>query len=163
MKKLVIISDTHGNAKGIEKLMPIIAENDYVIHLGDGAGDLRSVWEAYPDKVYVCAGNCDFFSPWQAEGELEIEGVKIFYCHGHKYAVKSGLGILAQEAKKRGCAVALYGHTHIAKITEIDGVTLINPGSMRFSFDEGGSYCYLVVNGDKITPVLVGEGNSRLF
>ena len=39
MKKIIVISDTHGSTKGIEKLMPLIAENDYVIHLGDGVGD----------------------------------------------------------------------------------------------------------------------------
>lgn len=157
MKRLIVVSDTHGNGKGVEKLLPLIAENHYFIHLGDGLSDLRSVLENEPKKVYFCRGNCDFFTTVPEEGELEIEGVKIFYCHGHKYGVKSGLGTLAREAKRHGCNVALYGHTHIAKITEIDGVTLINPGSMRFSVGEGGSYCYLVVNGDKVTPVLVGE------
>ena len=34
MKKLLIISDSHGNRKGVEKLMPLIAENDYVVHFG---------------------------------------------------------------------------------------------------------------------------------
>lgn len=157
MKKIVIISDTHGNAKGIEKLMPIIQENDYVIHLGDGAGDMRAVWDAYPDKVFICAGNCDFFSPWQTEGELEVEGVKIFYCHGHQYDVKRTRLSLARETKSRGCQIALYGHTHVAKISEREGVTLINPGSLRRSVNEGGSYCYLVINKDKFTPVIVGE------
>ena len=157
MKKLIIISDTHGNRKGVEKLLPLIAENDYLIHLGDGVGDLSSVWNEYPDKVYECAGNCDFFSSLPQDGELEIEGCKIYFCHGHKYGVKSGLGHLALEAKKRGCNVALYGHTHLGKITEIDGVTLINPGTLKRSVGEGGSYCYLVINQDKITPVLVGE------
>lgn len=157
MKRLIVISDTHGNHKGVEKLLPLIAENDYLIHLGDGVSDLRAVWNEYPDKVYECAGNCDFFSSLPQDGEIEIERCKIYYCHGHKYGVKSGLGLLAQEAKRRGCNIALYGHTHLAKITELDGVTLINPGTLRRSVGEGGSYCYLVINKDKITPVFVGE------
>lgn len=157
MKKLIVISDTHGNYKGVEKLLPLIAENDYVVHLGDGATDMRAVWSSYPDKVYECAGNCDFFSGIPEEGELEIEQLKIFYCHGHKYRVKSELGLLAREAKRRGADIALYGHTHQALITELDGVTLINPGSLRKSVGEGGSYCYLVINKDKATPVIVGD------
>ena len=157
MKKLVIISDSHGNVKGVEKLFPLFLENDYIFHLGDGANDMRAARSAYPEKVYACAGNCDFFSPLPAEGELEIERVKIFYCHGHKYGVKSNLHALAREAKRRDCEIALYGHTHRAGITEIDGVTLINPGSLRFGAGEGGSYCYLVVYGEKFTPVIVGE------
>ena len=157
MKKVIVISDTHGSVKSVEKLMPLIAENDYVIHLGDGAADLRQVWEEYPDKIYQCRGNCDYASPTPDEGEIEVEYVKIFYCHGDRYGVKGGLTNLAYEAKKRGCDIALYGHTHTALITEIDGVTLINPGSLKRPVGEGGSYCYLVVNKDKATPVIVGE------
>ena len=157
MKKLIILSDTHGNYRGVEKLFSLFSENDYILHLGDGATDMRLARENYPEKIYACAGNCDFFSVLPTEGELEIECVKIFYCHGHKYGVKTDLHALAKEAKRRDCEIALYGHTHRAEITEIDGVTLINPGSLRFSVGEGGSYCYLVVNREKFTPVLVGE------
>lgn len=157
MKKLVILSDTHGNAKGIADLMPLFAENDYVIHLGDGAGDMREVRGLYPEKVYSCGGNCDFFSPLPDDGELEVEGLKIYFCHGHRYGVKSELLSLALEAKKRDCEIALYGHTHIPKITEMEGVTLINPGSLRYSVGKGGSYCYLVIHKGKATPVLVGD------
>ncbi|MBQ7949027.1 MAG: metallophosphoesterase [Clostridia bacterium] len=157
MKKLIVISDSHGNAKGIADLLPLIAENDYVIHLGDGAGDMREVRGLYPEKVYACGGNCDFFSPLPDAGEIELEGVKIFFCHGHKYGVKSDLHTLAQAAKSRDCDIALFGHTHSACIEEIEGVLLINPGSLRYSVGKGGSYCYLVVNKGKATPVIVGE------
>ena len=153
MKTILIISDSHGNIKGVDELLPRIAENDFVIHLGDGAADMRTARSLYPEKVYACAGNCDFYSPLPLDGELEAEQIKIYYCHGHRYSVKSGLDLLAEEAKRRGCEIALYGHTHEAKISVVDGVTLINPGSMRYS----RAYCYLVVNKDKFTPVLVGE------
>ena len=123
MKKLIILSDTHGNLKAIADLLPRIAENDYVIHLGDGAGDMRETRSLYPDKVYVVGGNCDFFTHLPQEGELEIEQRKIFYTHGHKYGVKDGREKLAAEAKRRGCDIALYGQPHIAMIDEIDGVT----------------------------------------
>ena len=112
MKKIIVLSDTHGSRKGIEKLKPLIAENDYVIHLGDGVGDMREIMEEYPDKVYLVSGNCDFFSPIPDEGILEVEYLKILYCHGHKYGVKQHLYTLMQEAKKKGCDIVLYGHTH---------------------------------------------------
>ena len=157
MKKLIVISDTHGSQKGIEKLAPLIAENDYVIHLGDGAGDMREISKLYPDKVYVCAGNCDFFSVLPDEGTMDVEYLKIMYCHGHKYGVKRDLETLAKVAKEKGCDVVLYGHTHRPLISEMDGVTLINPGSLRYPAGEGGSYCYLVVEKSKPTAVIVGE------
>lgn len=157
MKKLIVMSDTHGNRGLAEQMFALVSENDIVIHLGDGATDMRELRALFPEKVYACAGNCDMYSPLPEEWELEVEYVKIFFCHGHRYGVKSDLHALALEAKKRGCQIALYGHTHIAKIVEMEGVTLINPGSMRYAPAKGGSYCYLVINKDKFTPVIVGE------
>lgn len=157
MKRIIVISDTHGNARALDKLRPLIEENDFIIHLGDGANEARKLIADYPTKTYACQGNCDMFSPLETEGELQVEKLSVFYCHGHKYSVKSTLLNLAHEAKKRDCQIALYGHTHTARIDEIDGVTLINPGSLRMPAGEGGSYCYLVIAGDKATPVIVGE------
>ncbi len=158
MKKLIVMSDTHGSRRGIESIRGLLLENDYVIHLGDGAGDLRSVEGLDPDKVYVCAGNCDFFSPYPLEEVLEVERLKILCCHGHAYGVKGDLQSLASAAKARGCDIALYGHTHTPLIRKIDGVTLINPGTLKNGVDKGGSYCYLVIHKDQVTPTLVGEG-----
>lgn len=158
MKKFIVLSDSHGNAEGVSALLPLVAENDYVIHLGDGVGDIRKLRDYYPDKTYFCAGNCDFLSQYPTEGVLETEGVRIFYCHGHQYGVKQDLQSLAVAAKSRDCDIALYGHTHEAKISHLEGVTLINPGSLRYAVGKGGSYCYLVIHKGKITPVIVGEG-----
>ena len=157
MKKLLIISDTHGALRAVDSMIPFLKENDYLIHLGDGAGDLRVLWDLFPDQIYQCAGNCDGISPAPEEDVLELEGVRIFYCHGHQYGVKGGLQALANAAKKHDCQVALYGHTHEQMVTEIDGVTLINPGAFRRPVYDGGPYCYLLVYGDKITYVLRGE------
>ena len=157
MKRIIVISDTHGSMKGVEKLLPLIEENDIVVHLGDGFGEARKLLGSYPDKAYICAGNCDFSVSFPSEGILEVEKLRVLYCHGHQYGVKSGLTQLAFEAKRRGCDIALYGHTHIPNIKEIYGVILINPGSAKYPVDQGGSYCYLVIHEDKATPVLVGE------
>ena len=40
MKTMIVLSDSHGNAKGIEKLNSLFAENNYIVHLGDGEGDM---------------------------------------------------------------------------------------------------------------------------
>ena len=157
MKRLIVVSDSHGNAKAVEKLLPLIQENHYFLHLGDGVSDVSVALNECSKKTYFCAGNCDFYGGVAEEGVLEVENVKIFYCHGHKYGVKSGLAILAKRAKELGCTLALYGHTHQAGVCEIDGVTLVNPGSLRYPVSEGGSYAYVVINGEKITAVIVGE------
>lgn len=158
MKKILVVSDSHGNGNALQTLAPLVAENDYIIHLGDGAGDMKELRAQYPEKVFVCAGNCDFFSPLPPCGELEVEYLKIFYCHGHHYGVKSGLDNLVAEGKRRGADILLYGHTHQACIENREGILLINPGSLRYPVGKGGSYCYLVIHKDKATPVIVGDG-----
>lgn len=152
MKTFVVISDSHGKRARIEKLRPLFEENDYIVHLGDGSGDMREIFGAYPQKTYICKGNCDF-SYGEEEFVIEAEGFSVLCCHGHRYGVKSGLSRLAAYAKERGCGIALYGHTHRAAIEERDGVLLVNPGSLG-SYTEP-SYCYLVLHRGKATPTIV--------
>ena len=152
MKTFVVLSDSHGRRKVAEKLAPLFAENDYIVHLGDGAGDMREVSGRYPDKTYVMRGNCDFVSGLE-EAVIEAEGVSVMCCHGHRYGVKSGLSRLAARAKELGCSVALYGHTHRAYVEETDGVLCVNPGAAGSYSD--ASYCYLVLHRGKATPTIV--------
>jgi predicted phosphodiesterase len=42
-------------------------------------------------------------------------------------------------------------------VHEEGGVTAVNPGSLRCPLKAGGSYAYLVFNGEKITAVIVGN------
>ena len=153
MHTFVIISDTHRNTKPLDKIATVLAECDYIIHLGDMAGDARELMRAYPEKTYVLAGNNDFFGG-ESELVLDAEGRRIFACHGHRYGVKSGTERLVAAAKERLCDIALYGHTHEAEVREENGVLLINPGCMT-AYAPHKSYCYLVVNGKKAVPTIV--------
>ena len=152
MKTFIIISDSHGRRGAVERVAPLFAENHYIIHLGDGSSDMRPVLYQYPEKTYVLKGNCDW-SYGQEECVIEEEGVSILCCHGHHYGVKGGLHKLAARAKELGCEVALYGHTHRADVSEVDGVLCICPGSIGAYAD--ASYCYLVLHKGKATPTLV--------
>ena len=153
MKTFLVVSDSHGKNRTIAKITPLMAENDYLIHLGDGAGDFREAMRLYPEKTYILKGNCDVFANGLDECVVEAEGVRILCCHGHRYGVKSGLARLAARAKELDCAVALFGHTHRAVIEESDGVLCVNPGAAG-SYTEP-SYCYLVVHEKKVTPTIV--------
>jgi hypothetical protein len=152
MKTFVVLSDSHGRRGAIEKLRPLFAENDFIVHLGDGSGDVRGTSGEYPEKTYVLRGNCDF-AYGEEECVIEAEGVRLFCCHGHRYGVKSGLQRLVARAEALGCDAALYGHTHRAEIETVSGVFCINPGSAG-SYS-APSYCYLVVHDRKITPTIV--------
>ncbi len=152
MKTFVVLSDSHGRRRAIEKLRPLFAENDYIVHLGDGSADMRAVLGEYPEKTYLIKGNCDA-QYGEDEFVLEAEGISVFCCHGHRYGVKSGTARLAARAKQLDCEVALYGHTHRAEVAEVDGVLCINPGSAG-SYSEP-SYLYLVIHDKKVTPTVV--------
>ncbi len=149
MKTMVLLSDSHGHASGVRALSRIFAENDYVVHLGDGSSDMRPF---SAPNVYVMKGNCDF-SFGLPEKVLNIEGVSVLCCHGHRYGVKSSLDRLVAHARELGCTVALYGHTHRAAIEEREGVLCVNPGALA-SFSEP-SYAYLVFHNGKVVPTVV--------
>ena len=159
MKKIVVLSDTHGNRRDIEGLFPIMEESDMIIHLGDTSQDGSFIRSRFPGKTYLVNGNCDPVGLGEKELVLDIENVKVFATHGHIYGVKSTVLKLAARARELGCTLALYGHTHRADERDVDGVLTVNPGCMtRYSRK---SYCYLVINGDKAvaTTVYTDERN----
>ncbi len=147
MKTVIVVSDSHGNRRAIDSLDGVMAESDYVIHLGDTSGDGDYIRKKYPDKTFVINGNCDIFPTGQDELVLEIEKVRILAVHGHKFGVKSSLTRLCLAASEKNCSVALYGHSHSPREDSINGILLCNPGTLsKYSRQ---SYGYLVINGDK--------------
>ena len=152
---ILVVSDSHGD---VELLHDIISRNrarcDLVIHLGDNLLDINEVMRDFPTVAHLgVLGNCDFASMYadaRNEGTFTAEGRRIFYTHGHKYNVGFGLEYLAANAKLHKCNIALYGHTHVALCEEINGVLVINPGSISRPRDaSGGTYARLVIDGDK--------------
>ena len=150
MKTAIVLSDTHNNFSALEKLLPKMLENDFVFHLGDNQSDILSYRKELGAKIYSVKGNCDGGG---ADQIIEIESVKILLTHGDKYGVKNSLLNLVFRAKELGVKAVFYGHTHIADIEVIDGITFINPGCMT-SFNQK-SYCYAVFHQGKLTAKIV--------
>jgi len=150
MKKLLILSDTHGNLDAIDKLKCIMKGADYIIHLGDYYRDMDYYEEEFGDKIYRVKGNCDGGGK---EIELRIEGLKVLALHGDRYGVKYSLTNLKLFAKEQKADVVLFGHTHYPTIEKEDGIIFINPGNMtKYS---NPSYCFAIINGDRITAKTV--------
>lgn len=117
--KILVFSDSHGVTDKMETaLAEHRGETDAVIHLGDGAGDLKrcAVPEGIP--VITVSGNYeDFFSAFMPndhppERIVEFGGVRILCTHGHRYGVKSSVERAAAHAGSSGAALLLFGHTH---------------------------------------------------
>lgn len=130
MTKLLILSDSHGSAQAVRRILAAEKEIDAVIFLGDGLHDLeQALTEAPKMRVYSVAGNCDFGALEPLDGLAAFDSVVIFYTHGHMYGVKYDLDTLAEAAAARGAEVALFGHTHIPLEEQHGTVLLFNPGS----------------------------------
>lgn len=124
--KIAVISDSHGNIVGIDKLF---SEKtfDYLFFLGDGIGDLGLYKNL--ENVYTVSGNCDFFSSEPNERIFELDGLKFLITHGNRFGVKHNIAPLVSYAKECGVDYVFYGHTHNQKIEQIGGIYYINPGS----------------------------------
>lgn len=124
--RIGVVSDTHGDAFAVSRVLDAAGRVDAWIHLGDNTRDA----EAFGSKgaqVHSVAGNCDFGG--ERELRLSLDGAEIFACHGHLYGVNAGTDRLAYRAEELGCNVALYGHTHIPKLDYDGRLYIINPGS----------------------------------
>ena len=59
-------------------------------------------------------------------------------------------------AQENDCIAAVYGHTHVASIEEVDGIHLINPGSLTQSRDGSeGTYAILRTSEDSFDASIV--------
>lgn len=134
MKKILVLSDTHGNEAGIKKAIELAGKVDAVIHLGDYDRDTKCIKN---QKVFSVKGNCDLGSTQKSKRIVTIGGKRILMVHGHKQRVKLGLLTLGLYAQEKGADIALFGHTHIPTQQYAGNVLLYNPGclsSMRQTY-----------------------------
>lgn len=128
--KILVVADTHKNFTMLKKAFDSVPDADIVVHLGDGESEFALLRGMNPTrKMVFIGGNCDedFHKPWQS---VDVCGRKIFCVHGHNHDVHKGVKDLVDAAKHYGCSIALYGHTHVSHTELVDGVYVMNPGSL---------------------------------
>lgn len=128
--KLLILSDSHGQPEPM-RIAVRRERPDAVIHLGDHAADAFELAQEFSTlPVSYVRGNCDFSFPPCAEVYLRnLEGVRVFAAHGHRYGVKQGLLRFCFAAQEQGAGLALFGHTHSPLCEQHQGIWLLNPGA----------------------------------
>lgn len=144
---VAVFSDTHGNTARM--LNAVRAQRpDVLIHLGDHDRDAERLREAFPDiELHVVRGNCDFDPDTPLTEVVELGPVTAFLCHGHSYDVKWGVDRLVYAAQEEGCALALYGHTHVPDSQEIGGVKVVDPGTAGQGRDTTYAWIQIFENG----------------
>ena len=147
--RILIVSDTHGRnniyLELVEKWKPL----DLVIHCGDVEGSEYLVSQAAGCKTVIVQGNNDYFSDLPREIEMEIGKCKVMITHGHPYYVNMGHEFLAKEAAARRIDMVMYGHTHRPVIERINGVLVMNPGSLTYPRQEGRKSSYILMEMDR--------------
>jgi putative phosphoesterase len=118
MFRIAVIADTHDRFP--ESVADAISAADEIWHLGDvcRAATLETIRQIGP-PVIVVKGNNDFFQPWPMEELLERHGVTCRLIHIPPRPTKLGTTHLL-----------LHGHTHVPRDEVVEGVRILNPGSI---------------------------------
>lgn len=123
-ERILVFSDVHGDDMAMERIREAarVLNTDTLLSLGDLCPDpYNPIWRG----IRGVRGNMDRYYEY---GDLPFpprelilfnNGRRIILIHGHEYP-----SITPDKGD-----IVLYGHTHVAKIEEKDGVYYLNPGS----------------------------------
>ncbi|HOP11990.1 MAG TPA: YfcE family phosphodiesterase [Oscillospiraceae bacterium] len=153
--KIVVMSDSHGNAETVEKVIAGNPDTDGFYHLGDGWRDFAfTAVEPGVFKVDIIRigvkGNCDMGCELPHKDVRTLEGVKIAAAHGEDFHGLSGAVLFGAKEKAK---VVLHGHTHIPNIEFVNGVWVVCPGTLKY----GGvqTYAVLEIRDGTVKPDLI--------
>lgn len=147
--RLLVVSDSHKYTNNLLRAIEEQPSARYVIFLGDGERDIETAKQLYPQKQFIMVrGNCDFGSLLNDREFVIIGGKRIYCTHGHVEGVKHGTGNLISCARQEKADIVLYGHTHQAVTDYVDGMYVMNPGSV--GYDKRYGFVDITEKGDVI-------------
>lgn len=153
--KILVVSDSHGNFDNVRQAIGKEAPIDMLIHAGDVEGDLvRELGSKRDYDLHVVSGNMDW-GEYPEEEVIDLGKHKIYLTHGHHHGVAYNRNALVEDARENGCDIAIFGHTHVPFLDTIDGVLVLNPGSVSRPRQEGRKRTYAVMTID-------GRGNVKV-
>lgn len=131
--RILVLSDTHGDISRAVNVYKKLAKKgavDLIIHCGDLYTDAIKIGEITGARTAWVKGNCDGSFNDDDCMIVETEYGNLLITHGHMQNVDFSQQNLYYLAEEKGCAAALFGHTHRAVSTEAGGIHLMNPGSL---------------------------------
>ena len=159
--KCVVISDTHGDNRGIFDVIEREKPFDILIHCGDAEANLASILGTRTFGYFAVRGNCDMFTYAEDERCVKLGSFRVFVTHGHRYRVSYRDSALIQAGKKEHADVILFGHTHVPEIKEDreNGLLIVNPGSLSRprQIPRVPTYAVLNITGDRLPEAQIRE------
>ncbi len=151
MMKIVVVSDSHGRNDLLCDLVLKHPDADAFLH----CGDIEYEAESFPEYIVV-QGNNDYFYDTPAQRILPFGNHRILLIHSHQLSYRKREEQLIAYAKEHHCDIVCYGHTHVAEYRKVNGIILLNPGSLKYSRDgRDPSYAILTIDGDYVDAKIV--------
>ena len=147
--KIIVFSDSHGDLAAMKRALGRHPDAACCLHAGDGAREFAALCDLFPDLSFAgVAGNCDFMPGGGRPPEqctLDLDGLRVFLCHGHRFAVKGSTSLLEEYAAANDVDIAIFGHTHEPCDRWLPdagrrGLRLFNPGSIGGRGWDGATY-----------------------
>ena len=141
--RIGVLSDTHQNIPYVQQSVGILRAQgiEKLVHLGDDYEDMEVVRQLDLPLLRVPGIFSSYYIGNAIPNRLieEIEGWKVLLTHSPISHENDLLSDIAPEdiVKTEGIDLVLYGHTHIPKIEERDGVIWFNPGHLRIEDRKG--------------------------
>jgi len=139
-KEIVLVSDNHGRIEVLRKIRELHPNADAYLHCGDAEVD-----EEHLESFAAVKGNNDTEYDYPETRVIDLGECKILMIHGHQYFMGTRLEQLAKRAKHIGCTMAFFGHTHVFHVSTLEGVLLVNPGSV-YNNRDGTPPCYALIH-----------------
>ncbi len=155
--KIAVFADSH---RRTQRMYDILSSEsfDTMIHLGDCVEDAEEMSYEYPKLAIIgIAGNNDYYSDLPYSRIVTVGNVKLFLTHGHLYPSHWRLRQISIDAKRAGATLALFGHTHRKADEMIDGIRIVNPGSISLPRDGSASWIRLIIENSKIESLVIIE------
>lgn len=160
-KKILVVSDSHGDDKNLHKAISYFGERgrdlELFIHLGDSYKTLEMLQGLVDCPVEAVRGNGDFDQALPTAKLIQIGEEKVFITHGHRYGCKMGFDMMADIARENGAGMVLFGHTHMPVEEQASGVWILNPGSISRprQYDRRPTYLVLTLEDHHIEHSIV--------
>ena len=161
--KILVVSDIHGSKYYADKMLEIYKSEtpDKIILLGDlyyhgprnpltkeyAPMEVAKILNSLKEEILSVRGNCDaevdeMISEFQFQDNirLEINDVKFFFTHGHKYN---------KDNIPENVDVLVYGHFHMPFIEIKDNVICVNRGSISLP-KNNSAHTYLIIDNNLI-------------